>query len=273
VCSTIYPNHTQYTTTTTTTTTTITTMRQEIEPFVPASQKKCVQQQQGVAPSHANRSNKSAGVILIDPWSTNIYDPSTYRVMVVQQRQSSAWGLPKGHSEKEETLLSAAHREFLEETGVLLSSLAENVDYVPLVLKECRAVTAATATATATARGATEKPTQQPVFYNNHLQIKKIHFFVYILLRRGSSLLHGSYDDSEISAVSWMNVHQWHIDLPVRYSANPQPPRFNRTLSDTSINTLIDICDKTSVWLQRKYGGGAVAAANGYASRRCVNLF
>jgi 8-oxo-dGTP pyrophosphatase MutT (NUDIX family) len=240
-------------------------MRQEIEPFIPASQK-CAQQPQ----QHTNRSNKSAGVILIDPWSTNIYDPSTYRVMVVQQRQSSAWGLPKGHSEKEETLLMAAHREFLEETGVLLSSLVENVDYVPLVLKECPA---ATSTATATATATTEQQQQQPVFYDNHLQIKKIHFFAYILLRRGSSLLHGSYDDSEISAVSWMNVHQWHIDLPVRYSANPQPPRFNRTLSDTSINTLIDICDKTSVWLQRKYGGGAVAAANGYASRRCVNLF
>ena len=189
--------------------------------------------------SHKNRSNKSAGVILIDPWSSaNVYDPSSYRVMVVQQRNSGAWGLPKGHLEKEESLLPAAHRELLEETGIQIGELVEGVDYVPLVLQTDENQSSGTATDA----------------HTNHLQIKKIHFFVYILMRRGSSLIHGQYDDKEISAVSWINVHGWFVDAPSQYTAKPQPPRFNRTLSDTSVNILMDICAKTSAHLQQKFG-------------------
>ena len=55
-----------------------------------------------------HRSNKSAGVILIDPWSYNYNDPATYRIMVVQQKGSGVWGLPKGHLEPDETLYEAA---------------------------------------------------------------------------------------------------------------------------------------------------------------------
>lgn len=199
--------------------------------------------------SHKHRSNKSAGVILIDPWSSaNIYDPSSYRVMVVQQRNSGAWGLPKGHLEKDEALLPAAHRELLEETGIQIGNLVEGEDYVPLVFENCVGTT------------------------SNHVQIKKIHFFVYVLMRRGSSLIHGSYDDKEISAVSWMNVQGWFVDAPSSYyTAKPQPPRYNRTLSDTSVNILMDICAKTSVQLQMKYGGGRAGDVPGWVS--CVNLF
>lgn len=198
---------------------------------------------------HKHRSNKSAGVILIDPWSSmNIYDPNSYRVMVVQQRNSGAWGLPKGHLEKDEALLPAAHRELVEETGIQIGDLIEGEDYVPLVLEHSGSTT------------------------NNHVQIKKIHFFVYVLMRRGSSLIHGSYDDQEISAVSWMNVHGWFVDTPSsHYTAKPQPPRYNRTLSDTSVNILMDICAKTSVQLQMKYGGGRAVAMPCWTP--CVNLF
>jgi 8-oxo-dGTP pyrophosphatase MutT (NUDIX family) len=96
-----------------------------------------------------HRSNKSAGVILIDPWSYNYNDPATYRIMVVQQKGSGVWGLPKGHLEPDETLYEAALREMREETGVHLLSdhdaqsdtpvhegaLREHVDFVPVPLK------------------------------------------------------------------------------------------------------------------------------------------
>jgi 8-oxo-dGTP pyrophosphatase MutT (NUDIX family) len=191
---------------------------------------------------HTNRSNKSAGVILVDPWSSdNVYDPSSYRVMVVQQRNSGAWGLPKGHLEKDESLLPAAHRELLEETGIKIGELVEGVDYVPLVLQTEHNTSSITANT-----------------HTNHLQIKKIHFFVYILMRRGSSLVHGEYDEKEISAVSWINMCGWFVDTPTRCIAKPQPPRFNRTLSDTSVNILMDICAKASVHLQQKFGGGGM---------------
>lgn len=192
---------------------------------------------------HKHRSNKSAGVILIDPWtSSNIYNPRTYRVMVVQQRNSGVWGLPKGHLEKNEALLPAAHRELSEETGVCLDDLVEGEDYVPLLWKANSELSI------------------------NHLQIKKIHFFAYVLMRRGSSLVHGKYDQKEISAVSWMNVYDWFVDTPQCHTAKPQPSRFNRTLSDTAVNLLMDICGRTSMQLCEKYGAVEYKTP-------CVNLF
>jgi 8-oxo-dGTP pyrophosphatase MutT (NUDIX family) len=206
---------------------------------------------------HKNRSNKSAGVILVDPWSSdNVYNPLSYRVMVVQQRNSGAWGLPKGHLEKNESLLPAAHRELLEETGIKIGELVEGVDYVPLALQ--------------TEQNTSSKSTN---IHTNHLQIKKIHFFVYILMRCGSSLVHGKYDDNEISAVSWINMCGWFVDTPSLCIAKPQPPRFNRTLSDTSVNILMDICAKTSVHLQQKFGGGAKMQHQQHLLMPYTNLF
>lgn len=197
--------------------------------------------------THKHRSNKSAGVILIDPWSSNINDHTSYRVMVVQQRNSGVWGLPKGHLEKDEELLTAAHRELLEETGLTFGELNENSDYMSLHMHN----------------------TQDDTTHHNHIQIKKIHFFAYVLLRRGSSLVHGDYDTNEIADVSWMNVHNWYIDTPKFHTLRRQPQRFNRTLSDTSVNVLLDICLKTKVMLQKKYGYVQPESTD----RRCVNLF
>ena len=206
---------------------------------------------------HKIRTNKSAGVILIDPWSSsNIYDPSTYRLMVVQQRNSGAWGLPKGHLEQEEALLPAAHRELMEETGVQMEDLVEGEDYMPLLLP---------------CSHPPEKHSGEAPPANNHVQIKKIHFFVYILMRRGSSLIQRPYDEHEISAVSWMNIHDWFVDAPISYVSKPQPPRYNRTLSDTSVNLLMDICALASAQLQVKYGGGGRVMPP--YSVPCVNLF
>ena len=85
---------------------------------------------------HKHRSNKSAGVIIIDPWSSNIHEHTSYRVLVVQQRNSGVWGLPKGHLEENEDLETAAHRELLEETGIVFQDLKEHIDYIPLDLHD-----------------------------------------------------------------------------------------------------------------------------------------
>jgi 8-oxo-dGTP pyrophosphatase MutT (NUDIX family) len=197
------------------------------------------------------RSNKSAGVILIDPWSFNIMNPLTYRVMVVQQKNSGVWGLPKGHLEQDEDLQDAAHRELLEETGLALNQMQENVDYIKLEMHPHTCMTNVNNR------------------YNHHTQIKKIHFFVYILLRCGNSLVYGNYDTSEIADVSWMNIHNWYVESTSRLSLRPQPQRFNRTLSDTSVHILMDICYRTHTLLQHKYGYTSYTDT----TIRCVNLF
>ena len=212
---------------------------------------------------YKHRSGKCAGVILIDPWCGNIYDSSSYRVMVVQQRNSGAWGLPKGHIEKEEDIACAAQRELYEETGISFETLNENVDYIPLEIRKIHNVSSSA---------------QQP----NHVTIKKIHFFVYILLRRGTSLNHMQYDQKEISAVSWMNVHRWHVDTSQYVSSQPlmsthphnypQPARFNRTLADTSVNTLKDLCDKTCTQLRMKFGHNE-SSTKECSKHICENLF
>ena len=201
-----------------------------------------------VKPAHKHASNKSAGVILVDPWSSNINDHMSYRVMVVQQKNSGVWGLPKGHMEEDEDVLAAAHRELFEETGLTFSGLNENCDYIQLDL------------------GNTESPNKA---HPHHIQLKKIHFFVYVLLRRGSSLILGEYDTSEIANVSWINMNNWYIDSLPYNALRQQPQRFNRTLSDTSVNMLMDICFKTRETLQTRYG----YSKQDTVVQRCINLF
>lgn len=199
---------------------------------------------------HKHRSNKSAGVILIDPWSSNIHEHTSYRVLVVQQRNSGVWGLPKGHLEENEDLETAAHRELLEETGIVFQDLNEQADYIPLDLHD--------------------KQNETSTIHTNHIQIKKIHFFVYVLLRRGSSLVHGEYDQNEISDISWINVHNWYIDSTSSYLLRQQPQRFNRTLSDTSVNIVMDMCLKAKSLLQKKYG---YTPPDKSVYTQCLNLF
>lgn len=218
---------------------------------------------------HKHATNKCAGVILVDPWNEDISDPRSYRILVIQQKYSSVWGLPKGHLELGEEVHAAAWRELGEETGIHLSQLLEGVDYIKVSLhvphssgNDCR--------------GQGNTCQSQTKRHANHMVIKKIHFFVYVLLRKGSTLVHSTHDTKEVAAISWMNVHRWEIEqyperfetrmLPngqtvivptvhstptssvgkKRLSGAQQPPRFNRTLADTSVLALQDVCSKAA---------------------------
>ena len=220
-----------------------------------------------------HRSNKSAGVILVDPWSYNYNDPTTYRIMVVQQKGSGVWGLPKGHLEPGETLYQAALREMREETGVHLisanepstdeefntydGSLREHVDFVPVPLKLVPMAVQASEmeiedTNASVSETKTEKPSQKEVthMHRNHVQIKKIHFFVFVLRRSGQSLVPAPVDSHEIIRVSWLHVQSWNVDAleMLRNAGYSVPvPKFNRTLSDGSVSTLQEVARKVGV--------------------------
>lgn len=201
--------------------------------------------------SHTHRSNKSAGVILIDPWKSNFLDPLTYNIIVVQQKGSGIWGLPKGHLENNETIHEAALREMFEETGLKLSvneesnsdaletvgQLREHIDVIEVPIKLFT--------------------NEEKTIESNHVQIKKIHFFVYVLLRKSDSLTPAPLDSHEITRVSWLNINTWKVNDPVRLSFHKNyaaSNRFNRTLSECSVNTIREICHKTSKFLATKFG-------------------
>ena len=251
-----------------------------------------------------HRSNKSAGVILIDPWSYNYNDPATYRIMVVQQKGSGVWGLPKGHLEPDETLYEAALREMREETGVHLLSdhdaqsdvpvhegaLREHVDFVPVPLKMVPMVIQGAAEAVNKVEVATDDdattsprtdddansaapkpPARAASLYRNHVQIKKIHFFVFVLRRSGQSLVPAPVDSHEIIRVSWLNVQSWNVDALecLRAAGYAVPvPKFNRTLSDGAVTTLQEVARKVGVQMATQtHGTTAEGGGGGYGGR------
>jgi mRNA-decapping enzyme subunit 2 len=56
-----------------------------------------------------------------------LLNSSSDRVLVVLQRSSKKWGLPKGHQEAEESAYTCAVRELYEETGVQLAQIPHKV--------------------------------------------------------------------------------------------------------------------------------------------------
>ena len=258
--------------------------------------------------------NKCAGVVLIDPWHENPCDPSTYRIMVIQQKYSGVWGLPKGHLELNEDTHTAAWRECAEETGVHLSQMVDGVDYVQVPLK-------AVPVSSSSGSSATPLSAKPNTHHPNHMVIKKIHFYAYVLLRNAASLVHSTHDTKEVAAISWMNVHRCEIEshprrfeshvlpnghvavVPTVHSTpasvtvhgqrNHQPPRFNRTLADTSVLALQEVCGRARgcvVEAWRRMEGGGQGGTNhgetegngekegkeeveGVWGSQCVNLF
>jgi len=231
-------------------------------------------------PTRRHATNKCAGVVLIDPWCGNANDPRTYRIMVIQQKYSGVWGLPKGHLELDEEVHAAAWRELSEETGVHLDRLVHGVDYIPVEMQTTRTTLQGTGSGDTISRTTSSRTTN---YHSNHIVIKKIHFFVYMLLRQGSSLVHSTHDTKEVAAISWMDVHHWEIEphpkrlevhqlpngqtvvVPVVHSTpasaaasharrpgNLQPPRFNRTLADTSVLQLQEVCTKAALQLAHR---------------------
>ena len=259
--------------------------------------------------------NKCAGVVLIDPWHENPCDPSTYRIMVIQQKYSGVWGLPKGHLELNEDTHTAAWRECAEETGVHLSQMVDGVDYVQVPLK-------AVPVSSSSGSSATPLSAKPNTHHPNHMVIKKIHFYAYVLLRNAASLVHSTHDTKEVAAISWMNVHRCEIEshprrfeshvlpnghvavVPTVHSTpasvtvhgqrNHQPPRFNRTLADTSVLALQEVCGRArgcvvEAWRRMEVGGQGVTnhgetegngeeeegkeEVEGVWGSQCVNLF
>ena len=102
--------------------------------------------------------SQSAGGIIIDPWN-NIDNPNKYNILIIKQRHGNNWGLPKGHCESDETLEECAIREIREETGINIYKLTEGIDYLKIKTSDLN----------------------QP--YYNKKVIKRIHFFVYLLLK------------------------------------------------------------------------------------------
>jgi 8-oxo-dGTP pyrophosphatase MutT (NUDIX family) len=178
--------------------------------------------------------NVCAGGIIIDPWN-DIENAKSYNILVVKQRNGNFWGLPKGHQEeKERSVYSTALREVREETGIDFNSMRYDYDYVTIPI--CRDHT-----------------------LNNKIMIKKIHFFVFVLLRRGCTYRRNNFDQAEISCHAWINSEKL-LNLCT------QSKRFkcNRTLSKSSIDILSDICQKTKDYLSLRLT--KLQVQRGYAS-------
>lgn len=185
-------------------------------------------------PSNINLNSmnvKSAGAIIIDPWE-NMYNHKYYNILCIKQRLGMSWGLPKGHVEQGETLYESSVRELCEETGIDLHKLVSGKDYLPVILYP-------------------ENIKQNT--HNNHTVIKKIHFFVFVLLKRGSTFARTNYDRHEIADVSWINVNTNKLLIQKNYNNHKYQQHFdsNRTLSESSIANLCEICKKTCVFLKK----------------------
>lgn len=158
--------------------------------------------------------SKSAGGIIIDPWS-NIYNPNKYNVLVIKQRLGENWGLPKGHCEYGEDIENCALREIKEETGYDFRELKEGYDYLKIDL-----------------RGKNN--------YNyNKIKIKKISFFMFVLLRRGNCIQKYKRDYTEIQDLAWINIPR----LRRLCVGDHHNFKCNRTLTLNSSLLLEKICE------------------------------
>lgn len=178
-------------------------------------------------PKPGKRRAKSAGGILIDPWDS-LGDFRKYKIIIVNQRIGQYWGLPKGHVEDNEDVYRSAIRELREETGIDLDQLEHGTDYVPIRLHK------------------------QKNFYN-HVVIKKIHFFAFLLLRRGHLIPRYPYDMREICDFAWTELDKLE-DLTAS-------AKCNRTLSDSARGTLWSICRRTQRFITREISSDKVRLA------------
>lgn len=163
---------------------------------------------------NSNLKTKSAGGIIIDPWN-NINNYTKYNILIIKQRLGNNWGLPKGHCEDGEDLEYAAIREIREETGIDFSELKEGIDYLKVYIPENNGFNS-----------------------TNKKNIKRISFFIFVLLKRGNQIKKNKRDYNEIKDISWINV------LRLRKLSEKNPPNFkcNRTLGNQTFNLLDEIC-------------------------------
>jgi hypothetical protein len=118
---------------------------------------------------------------------------------------------------------------------------------------------------------APKPPARAGSLYRNHVQIKKIHFFVFVLRRSGQSLVPAPVDSHEIIRVSWLNVQSWNVDALecLRAAGYAVPvPKFNRTLSDGAVTTLQEVARKVGVQMATQtQGATAEGGRGGYGGR------
>lgn len=160
---------------------------------------------------------KCAGCIIINPCYTNVLDYENYKILVVKQKYTNYWGLPKGHIEKNEDLLSSAIREVYEETGINLENMNIGIDYDEVNIERHRNL-------------------------SNLIIIKKICFFVYVLLRNVDPPK--KYHTNEISDVKWYTLSQLKNNVKLK---------MNRTLCVEALFNLEQICIRTKDLLCDKY--------------------
>lgn len=164
---------------------------------------------------------KSAGGIVIDPWN-NVNDPNKYNILIVKQRSGNNWGLPKGHCEGTEDLEVCAMREIREETGINFAQLKEGIDFVRIYSLENNNT-------------------------SNKKNIKRISFFMYLLLKKGYKLKKYQQDHREIKDISWINITRLRklcIDGHINFKCN-------RTLTQQSMGALNDACVSASTILKK----------------------
>ena len=87
---------------------------------------------------------------LINECGVILFDKNLEKVLIIFQKESLKWGLPKGHLEEKEKLnnkyFDCAKRELLEETGIMISNhkhkklgtfvIRDKLFYVLQLLKE-----------------------------------------------------------------------------------------------------------------------------------------
>jgi len=159
---------------------------------------------------------KCAGGIVICPFVNDIYNYEEYRILIVKQKYTNFWGLPKGHIEENENVVDSAKREITEETGLNLYTLSLGEDYDEVNVERNKVL-------------------------KNMVVIKKIYFFVYVLLK---DLKFVKIRSSEIVDVRWISLEQLKKSTRLK---------LNRTLCLTSLGIIENICLKTRDFLVKNY--------------------
>lgn len=159
---------------------------------------------------------KCAGGIIINPFINNIANYNEYKILIVKQKYTNYWGLPKGHVEENENLIETAKREIFEETGIDFALLKKENDYEEVNIEKNK-------------------------MFKNLVVIKKIYFFVFVLLK---NLQFNRFRSNEIIDIKWISLEQLKKNKHLK---------LNRTLCLTSLTTIENVLIKTKDFLSENY--------------------
>lgn len=175
--------------------------------------------------------NKCAGGIIIDPWD-DISNHLNYKLLLVKQRYGDFWGLPKGHVENGENILTSAIREIYEETGMNLLNMNVGIDYDEITLDH----------------------TKQN---KNLIVIKKIYLFVYVLLKKINNFKQKYPHSHEIADIRWFTL----LEIQQMILTQQSNVKFNRTINNDALTTIENVCLKVKEQIQQLYQSASVASS------------